>query len=134
MAVSPAPTGCVAEFSTPARNSATINLVPPETRQPDPADFPVLTAAPEAAEILARLDGLETRLTAWHDYYAKQFRTIDGKLDELEAAQAHMWPVQVQVRTELLRLGAMADKAEKFIGNPIGAYKAAKLRRLPRDG
>lgn len=43
--------------------------------------------------------------------------------------------VQAQLKTvsdEVGRLGKLADQAEKFLHNPIGAYKAARGKLTPR--
>lgn len=66
-----------------------------------------ITLADLAALIETKLAEMSKQL----DHHDEQLHAIGGQVD---------------------RLGTLADQAEKFLHNPIGAYKAARGKLIPR--
>lgn len=76
----------------------------------------------EAQLIASALDKLDVlteatkKLTAAHGAQNEALKIFDERLGDIEA--------------DLSRLRDLAEQAEKFLHNPIGAYKAARLGKI----
>ena len=58
-------------------------------------------------------------------------KTTAQRLDDIEAKLDSLITAADYGMAKLDRLVALAEQAEKFLHNPIGAYKAARLGKLP---